>query len=229
LGQGVFGFSGFGFSIRQEVERMPDAIPKRVAFVRHGETPLHVGANRFCGDLDPDLTARGEEQARRAAELLSRIMPGPEVAWTSPRLRARHTASLLVPSANWQVIDELRELSFGEWEGLTKEEAEGVTPAAYRAWEQDAYHNGPPGGESGLQAGPRLERLVGRLASSPARDILIVSHISILRLLLGLLIEIPLSEVRKRLDIQQGCIGLLEVSGNKGKLTALNLGMRDEG
>jgi ribonuclease H / adenosylcobalamin/alpha-ribazole phosphatase len=209
---------------------MPDAVTKRVAFVRHGETPLHVGANRFCGDLDPDLTSRGEEQARRAAELLLRIMAGAGVAcWMSPRLRARHTASLLLPCADWQVIDELRELSFGEWEGLTKEEAAARTPAAYRAWEQDAYRNGPPGGESGLQAEPRIERLVGLIASSPARDILIVSHISILRLVLGLFIEIPLSEVRKRLDIQQGCIGLLEVSDRKGKLTALNLGMRAEG
>lgn len=207
---------------------MPDAALKRLAFVRHGETPLHVGANRFCGDLDPDLTARGEEQARRAQEHLSRIMPAPQAAWMSPRLRARHTASLLLPSADWQVIEELRELSFGAWEGLTKEEAAARTPAAYDAWERDAYHNGPPGGESGREAEPRLERLVTLIESCPATDILVVSHISMLRLLLGLLIELPLPEVRKRLDIQQGCMGLLEVSGRKAKLTALNLGMRDE-
>ncbi|MBA3804260.1 MAG: histidine phosphatase family protein [Acidobacteria bacterium] len=66
---------------------MADANLKRVAFVRHGETPLHVGANRFCGDLDPDLTSKGREQAAHARELLSHIMPEADAAWTSPRLR----------------------------------------------------------------------------------------------------------------------------------------------
>jgi broad specificity phosphatase PhoE len=135
----------------------------------------------------------------------------------------------VLPHADWQVVEDLRELSFGEWEGLTKEEAAAKTPEAYRAWELDAYRNGPPGGESGLQAQPRIDRLVDLITSSPAQHILLVSHITYLRLLIGLLIEIPLSEVRKSLDVQQGRIGLLEVSGRKGKLTALNLGMRAEG
>lgn len=201
---------------------MADANLKRVAFVRHGETPLHVGANRFCGDLDPDLTSQGREQAAHAREPLSHIMPEADAAWTSPRLRARQTANLILPHAEWQVFDDLRELSFGEWEGLTKEEAGARTPEAYRAWELDAYRNGPPGGESGLDAQPRVERIVDAISTSPAQNILVVSHITILRLLIGLLIEIPLSEARLRLDVQQGRVGLLEVSGRKAKLVALN-------
>ncbi len=201
---------------------MADATLKRVAFVRHGETPLHVGANRFCGDLDPDLTTHGREQAAHARELLSNIMPEVDAAWMSPRLRARQTANLLLPDAEWQVVDDLRELAFGEWEGLTKEEAGVKTPEAYRAWEIDAYRNGPPGGERGLDAQPRVERIVDAISKSSARNILVVSHISILRLLIGLLIEIPLSEVRLRLDVQQGKVGLLEMSGCKAKLTILN-------
>jgi broad specificity phosphatase PhoE len=208
---------------------MAEATIKTVAFVRHGETPLHVGANRFCGELDPDLTTRGEEQAARAGRMLSQLMARVDAAWMSPRLRARRTASLLLPAADWQVIDDLRELSFGKWEGLTKEEAAARTPEAYRAWEQDAYHNGPPGGESGLSARPRIDRVVELIASTPAEHILIVSHTTYLRLLIGLMIELPLPQVRKRLDVQQGGIGLLEVSARKAKLTALNLGMRAEG
>lgn len=208
---------------------MSDANPKSVAFVRHGETPLHVDANRFCGDLDPQLTVRGRAQAARAREVLAGIMPKVGAGWTSPRLRARETAHLILPQAEWQVVDDLRELSFGEWEGLTKEEAAAKTPEAYRAWEIDAYRNAPPGGESGLAALPRVERVVDAILTSPAEYILIVSHISILRLLIGLLIDIPLSEVRLRLDVQQGRVGLLEVSGRKAKLTALNLRMKAEG
>ncbi|HEY6187556.1 MAG TPA: histidine phosphatase family protein [Pyrinomonadaceae bacterium] len=202
---------------------MPDETMKTVAFIRHGETPLHVGANRFCGELDPELTALGREQAARAGLMLPHIMPRVDAAWTSPRLRARLTASILLPQADWQVVEDMRELSFGEWEGLTKEEAAARTPDAYRAWEEDAYRNGPPGGESGLQAQPRIDRLVDRITSSPAQHILIVSHITYLRLLIGLLLELPLSEVRKRLDVQQGAIGLMEIYARRARLTALNL------
>lgn len=201
---------------------MSDANLKTVAFVRHGETPLHRGANRFCGDLDPDLTAEGRDQATRARDVVAQIMPEVGAAWTSPRLRARATADLILPHAEWQVFEELRELAFGEWEGLTKEEAAAKTPEAYRAWELDAYHNAPPGGESGLAALPRVERVVDAISQSSSSNILIVSHITYLRLLICLLIEIPLSQARLRLDVQQGRVGLLEVNGRRAKLTALN-------
>ena len=202
---------------------MPGAQLKTVVFVRHGETPLHQGANRFCGDLDPGLTALGREQAERARSILPHVIPVVDAAWTSPRLRARQTASLILPQAGWRVDEDLRELSFGQWEGLTKEEAEAQTPEAYRAWDMDAYHNSPPQGESGLEAQPRIDRVIDRISTSPAQHILVVSHITYLRLLICLLIDIPLSEARLRLDIQQGRIGVLEVSERKGKLKALNL------
>jgi broad specificity phosphatase PhoE len=201
---------------------MADAPFKTVAFVRHGETPLHVGANRFCGDLDPELTARGREQATHAREMVHTLMPRVEATWTSPRQRARQTATIILPHSEWQVIDDLRELSFGQWEGLSKEEASARTPEAYLAWETDAYRNGPPGGESGLDAEPRVNRLIDKICASPAQNILLVSHITFLRLAIALLMNIPLSEARLRLDIQQGRVGLLEVRERKARLTALN-------
>ncbi|HVG32316.1 MAG TPA: histidine phosphatase family protein [Pyrinomonadaceae bacterium] len=202
---------------------MADAPFKTVAFVRHGETPLHVGANRFCGELDPELTVRGREQAAHARDTLQALMPQVDAAWMSPRQRARQTAAIILPYAEWQVIDELRELSFGQWEGLSKEEASARTPEAYLAWETDAYRNGPPGGESGLDAEPRVNRIVDQICASPAQHILIVSHITLLRLAIALLMNIPLSEARLRLDIQQGRVGLMEVRERKARLTALNL------
>jgi len=201
---------------------MADAPFKTVAFVRHGETPLHVGANRFCGELDPELTARGREQAAHARETLYALMPEVDAAWMSPRQRTRQTAAILLPHAEWQVIDDLRELSFGQWEGLSKEEASAKTPEAYLAWERDAYRNGPPGGESGLDAEPRVERIIEQLSTNEAQNILVVSHITFLRLTIALLMNIPLSEARLRFDIQQGRVGLLEVRERKARLSALN-------
>lgn len=201
---------------------MADAAFKTVVFVRHGETPLHVGSNRFCGDLDPELTTHGREQAASARETLRLLMPEVDAAWTSPRQRAVQTAAIILPQADWQVMDDLRELSFGQWEGMSKEEAGAKTPAAYLAWERDAYLSGPPGGESGLDAKPRVDRIIDKIAASPAQNILVVSHITLLRLVLASLLNIPLSEARLRLDIQQGRPGLMEVRGRKARLSVLN-------
>ena len=196
---------------------------KTIVFVRHGESELHKNANRFCGDLDPSLTPNGEMQAGHARETLAQLALSFDATWTSPRQRAQQTALIILPVASWQVVEELRELSFGAWEGLTKEEARAKTPEAYDAWEQDAYNNAPPGGESGRQAEPRIERLLDRIESSAASTILVVSHITFLRLLISTLIDIPLTEARKHLDVQMGGIGMIEVGKRKGKLKALNL------
>ena len=202
---------------------MAETTSKTIVFVRHGESELHKDANRFCGDLDPRLTPNGEAQAVRARDRLAQLALRFDETWTSPRQRAQQTARIILPSAAWKIMEELRELSFGAWEGLTKEEARAKTPEAYDAWDEDAYHNAPPGGESGLQAVPRIERLLTNIESSAASTILIVSHTTYLRLFISTLIDIPLTEARKRLDVQMGRIGMIELSGRKGKLQALNL------
>ena len=196
---------------------------KTLVFMRHGETTLSRDGNRFCGDLEPELTLLGQEQAAHARETLSRLVAAPDALWVSPRQRAQQTAHLVLPSADWQIMNDLRELSFGAWEGLTKEEAVALTPEAYADWDADSYHNAPPRGESGHDARPRIERIIKAIDESAAQTILIVSHITFLRLLIGLVIDIPPALIRKRLDVQTGGVGMLEVSGMKGKLKALNL------
>ncbi len=120
-------------------------------------------------------------------------------------------------------MEDLRENSFGVWEGLTKEEARRSTPQAYAAWEQDAFLHGPPEGESGLQTQPRIERVLDAAMQSQAETIVLLSHKTFLRLLVGQVIGIPPNEIRMRLDVQTGKVGVLELTGRRGKLLGLNL------
>lgn len=196
---------------------------KILVFIRHGECELNRDGDRFCGDLEAEISPAGREQAARAAEVLPRLVPQFDAAWTSPRKRARQTAEIILPAAQWQVMEDLRENSFGVWEGLTKEEARRLTPQAYAAWEQDAYLHGPPEGESGLQTQPRMERILDAATQSSARTIVLLSHKTFLRFLVGMAIGIPPREIRGRLDVQTGRIGILELSGRRGKLLGLNL------
>jgi broad specificity phosphatase PhoE len=84
--------------------------------IRHAEP---VGAGRFLGSIDTELTSQGIAQARKLRDL------NVSQAFTSPRLRARQTAAHLpVPAI---VVPGLAERHYGEWEGLSWEEIEPVT------------------------------------------------------------------------------------------------------
>ncbi len=56
-----------------------------------------------------------------------------EAIYSSPMTRARDTAAPLCRALGIEPIidDALREISHGEWEGLTNAEAEARDPAAY--------------------------------------------------------------------------------------------------
>jgi ribonuclease H / adenosylcobalamin/alpha-ribazole phosphatase len=194
-----------------------------VVFVRHGESMLHVGGNLFCGDLDPTLSPLGLAQAEAARSTVARVAPRIDRVLVSPRRRTMSTAELLVPGRDVEVVEELRELSFGQWEGMTKDEARRLTPEAFDAWDRDSYLNGPPGGESGAIARPRLDAVVDMLDRAAGETVLVVSHTTFLRFLVALVLDTPLGLARKRLEIGFASVGLLDLVDRGAKLRGFNL------
>jgi phosphoserine phosphatase len=144
--------------------------------VRHGETAWNH-ARRFQGAQDVELSARGREQAARLADgLAGHRFDG---LYTSPLVRCRDTASAcaarldLVP----EVVDDLREVGLGAWEGLTVDAVVGSDREAYWRWLTAPGHHPPPGGE-------RMDALQRRVTAAIAaierrhsgRSVLVVSH-----------------------------------------------------
>lgn len=127
----------------------------RLLLIRHGESVLGA-QKRYAGRLDPPLTPEG----RREVEGLRRRFQRYRVdqVFCSDLLRCRETAALLLPRAKVVFTGRLREMGFGEWEGLTAEECLSRTPFLYRRWVEDPGSVAPPGGEA-------LARLAGRVLS----------------------------------------------------------------
>jgi probable phosphoglycerate mutase len=121
--------------------------------VRHGETEW-ARDGRHTSTTDVPLTAIGEAQARALHARLAAIPFA--LVLTSPRIRARDTASLAgFPEA---LVDEtLAEWAYGDYEGLTTAEIHAREPA-WTIWER-----GGPGGESPTAITRRLDGLIGRL------------------------------------------------------------------
>ena len=148
--------------------------------VRHGETEWTI-SKQHTGRTDIDLTERGEERARALAPVLARH----EFArvLTSPLKRARRTAELAgFPDA--VVDDDLVEIDYGEYEGLTTAQIREVR-ADWLMW-----RDGNPGGETVDAAGHRADRVIERIADADG-DVLLFGHGHFSRVLGARLISLP--------------------------------------
>ena len=89
----------------------------RIYLVRHGQTQWNK-EEIFRGTTDVPLNESGLKEARLAAEAL-REEPIKAV-YTSPLARANQTAEAIarIHRMEARVIDDLRDICFGEWQGV---------------------------------------------------------------------------------------------------------------
>ena len=149
-----------------------------VYVVRHGEAEGNR-EGRFLGHVNPPLTPRGREQARRNGEALKGL--GIAQIRASDLDRAFATASIIAAALGLTVepTAALREVNHGIIDGWT---ADAILASPYgRAREKDKYNYQPPGGESykGIEA-----RILGVLVPPPAMPTLLVTHLGPMRVLL---------------------------------------------
>ena len=161
--------------------------------LRHGDTQVSP-EHRFSGLRDLPLSASGTRQAQAAAGRLARGAPIDAVV-SSPLQRAVATAAIAAGELGLTaaIDDDLRETDFGEWDGFTLAEIQERWPAAAAAWRRDPGQ-APPGGESFADASHRVNRACDRLLRSHAgQTVLVVSHITPIKILLCRALSVPLS------------------------------------
>jgi alpha-ribazole phosphatase len=158
-----------------------------ILFVRHAETDM---AGTFCGHSNPGLNARGRAQ-------LSKLMHKLNAAdiseiYASDLLRAQETAQGIADflAVQCHLRPALREINFGEWEGLTWEEIEQGYPAYARRWIAE-YPNLPaPAGECFHDFERRVLDEIELLARmTKGRGIAVVTHAGVLRTVLCRLLK----------------------------------------
>jgi broad specificity phosphatase PhoE/ribonuclease HI len=174
--------------------------------LRHGQTPLST-ERRFAGRSDIPLTDIGQRQAAAAAARLAE-RGGINVIVTSPLRRTRRTAEAVAEATGAPVVVEgdLVETDFGQWEGLSFAEAGAQDPDHLKAWLGGA-DVAPPGGESFAAAGRRVLGALDRvLAAYPEQTVLIVSHVTPIKVILcRALLAPPAALFRIHLDVASLC------------------------
>jgi alpha-ribazole phosphatase len=153
----------------------------RVIFIRHAETDM---AGRFCGHSDPDVNAQGQAQLTRLAETLSAETI--EGVFSSDSRRAQSTARAISAGRKVPVTlrPSLREIHFGEWEGLRWQEIEQMDPEYARKWVDGYPHVPAPAGESFRDFEARILEEMHRLIDRRLKLIAVVTHAGVLRVVL---------------------------------------------
>ena len=131
--------------------------------VRHGQTAASR-ENRFSGSSDPPLTAAGEAMAQAFARAYASLKW--EATYTSPMLRTRQTADALcrLTGVEPTIEEGLKEIDYGEWEGLRQQDVRERWPEAFEHWADDVASRGL------LEERPRSKWRRARCESSSGFD-----------------------------------------------------------
>lgn len=111
-----------------------------IILLRHGKTEGNE-SGRYNGVTDDPLSKDGAREAEAATH-----WPEIERVYASPLQRTRQTAKICFPNAEHVVVDNLREMDFGSFEGKNADEL--VDNPDYIAWVEGGCVGLCPGGES---------------------------------------------------------------------------------
>jgi len=193
----------------------------RLLLVRHGETELN-SSERYWGRTDVTLSAAGLRQAERLRDRLATEKLN--AVYSSDLRRASLTADTIASRHKLEVITcpELREIDFGQLEGLTFDQIGRLYPEVTRLWMERSPELKYPGGESIYQLNNRVSDFMRRLEKHANEEtILIVAHSGVLRTLACQLLGIePQHRWQIRLDLAS--LTVIETYPQGAILTLLN-------
>jgi broad specificity phosphatase PhoE len=182
----------------------------RLLLVRHGATSA-TEEGRFSGSTGVELSEQGRWQVARLGERLARQSIA--AIYASPLSRAFDTARIIGDHCHVAPVtrDELREISHGRWEGLTRAEVEERFGLEYTAWDADPFTFAPSGGESGVAVLARALPVIRDMVTKhTGEQVLVVSHKATLRLVLSSLLGFDARGYRDRLDQSPACLNVVD-------------------
>jgi broad specificity phosphatase PhoE len=187
--------------------------------LRHGE---HVLRGRVLAGRTPGvgLSARGRAEIAAVAERLAdeRI----EVLYSSPLQRTRETAEILSQRLDLpvQYREDVLELDFGEWTGLTFEAVRA--DERWRLWSTCRSIATVPGGESMRQVQERAVRALCEMRlAHPDDTVLIVSHGDVIRAALLFALGMPL-DFFSRIEVGLASLSTIQIDDFGIRVLAMN-------
>ncbi len=166
----------------------------RLILVRHGEV-AGIEPPTFRGRAELVLTGRGEKQAALTRDAIHARWPV-ERLYCSPLGRCVRTANTIGEAFGLQAMPEvgLTDIDYGDWTGLGTDEVNRRWPPALAMWRATPHAFHVPGGESLQDVAARaIDALVTILSTAGGNTVAIVTHDSVIRVLLCHAMGLPLA------------------------------------
>ena len=174
----------------------------KLILVRHGATEWSANG-RHTGSTDLALTDHGRAQAANSMRTVSSMIGNTfATSWSSPLIRARSTADIVLGGRPYAIDARLCEFDYGDYEGLTTAQIRDRVPN-WTVWD------GCPGGETVADVVARVDSFLGDARSSPAMVGIVFAHGHLLRILGARAVRQP-GEFGRQLALDTASVSVIE-------------------
>lgn len=192
----------------------------KLIMVRHGETEANV-SGIYSGWTNYSLTAKGEKQVKKVVEYLKH--ENIDVIYSSPLDRALKIAKAIADETNKdiEIVDSLREINFGIFEGKTHEEIKRDHKDEYKNWSEDYVNYRVSQGESLRDLHDRINEFVNELKkTNEDKTYLLVTHGGTIGVLITILLGLDMEKMWN-FKIPPGSVAEIEYNQGFGVLAKL--------
>ncbi|MEJ2136744.1 MAG: histidine phosphatase family protein [Desulfofustis sp.] len=147
-----------------------------IYLLRHGHTPQ---PGTYTGSTDVELSIEGTRHVSNLSPLFDQL--DFDCCFCSPLSRCRQTVSLLAIDAELIFDDCLREIDFGDWEGLSFADVQANYPEQLDKWAREGEDFTFPGGETIRTFNARISGWFDKLLTNKFNRVLIVAHGGVIR------------------------------------------------
>jgi alpha-ribazole phosphatase len=168
---------------------------------------------KFWGQTDVGLTEKGHQQQKAVTEYMSQRSPTAIYCSDLQRTRlvAESIADSLNPPKQVSVLAQLRELSLGEWEGMTYLEIDKKYPGVLAQRAEDLARFRIEGGESLEDMADRVNPAFDEIVkANQGGRVCIVAHAGVNRIILTKVMGAPLDYIF-RLDQAYAALNVIDV------------------
>lgn len=176
----------------------------------------------FGGRIDMELSPRGHEQAAALARYVSN--QSFDAVYASPMRRVQQTIAPLASHFGSPpiVCADLREVDFGDWTGLGWDDVFSRYRIRAHQWLEQIECAGIPNGECRTTFAARVEpRLKSILADHRGKSIAVVCHGGVIRMILSLLLDLPLSKMAA-FEIEYASVSRVDIDSLRTEVQFLN-------
>ncbi len=190
-----------------------------VMLIRHMETKWNE-EQRYIGRTDMPLSALGRDNGKK----LSKYLAGERISkvFASSMKRAKETAAFIAPKSEIESLEGLREIDFGDWEGLTHAEIMESFETAMNSWIIDPAKEPIPGGEDWSNFENRVISEFDRITRTTSEGtIAIVTHAGPIKIILGNILDVA-SNRYWQIFQNKGAINSVRIDGDRKWIVTVN-------